>query len=276
MTGDFFEDLVRKRKELQELFQAMPETVIIGAVGANGPSGGNVPPETLWSLNLRLAAWREQSGPINESPLTVTKMLTHDELEDFQDSVSAESVVAFRGKLALDNPFGDPRAELISIIPDHQDSELDAFLAEFAKPVQITDSPFGVLTLDKRVDWFEGSAEWCGNAIRLTISLDENGNPRRALEVARRIWDEMATWKEKVDAYAVSELLSLRNENWLDEGDDEITPQGFIDAMQLESISVYPDGEFEFWHNDGDLFFGHSIQICGSLEEGLTDADIPG
>jgi hypothetical protein len=34
-----------------------------------------------------------------------------------------------------------------------------------------------------------------------------------------------------------------------------------------------PDGAFEFWHNDGDLFWGHSILIVGSLEEGLTDGE---
>lgn len=46
--------------------------------------------------------------------------------------------------------------------------------------------------------------------------------------------------------------------------------------MKLESISIQPNGEFEFWHNDGDLFYGHSIQISGSLEKGLTHSDIPG
>jgi hypothetical protein len=71
-------------------------------------------------------------------------------------------------------------------------------------------------------------------------------------------------------------LLNLKNDNWLDDGEDEVTAEQFIEAMRLESIAVYPDGSFVFWHQDGDLFWGHSIQICGSLSEGLTDADIPG
>lgn len=47
----------------------------------------------------------------------------------------------------------------------------------------------------------------------------------------------------------------------------------FIDEHNFE---IKPDGQFEFWHNDGDMFYGHSIQISGSLKEGLTDSDIPG
>jgi hypothetical protein len=46
--------------------------------------------------------------------------------------------------------------------------------------------------------------------------------------------------------------------------------------MKLTSISIGSEGTFEFWHNDGDLFYGHSIQIGGSLAKGLTRADIPG
>lgn len=46
--------------------------------------------------------------------------------------------------------------------------------------------------------------------------------------------------------------------------------------MTLEGISVDPDGSFDFWHNDGDLFWGHAIQISGSLVEGPTLANIPG
>jgi hypothetical protein len=43
--------------------------------------------------------------------------------------------------------------------------------------------------------------------------------------------------------------------------------------MTLEAITVYPEGSFDFWYNDSDLFWGHSIQIGGDLTE---DADIPG
>jgi hypothetical protein len=276
MTNDVFDESRQKQKALDEQFMQLPETLIVGAVGVNGPSGGNVPPEELWSLHLELVAWREAGQPLNTSLLISRKMVTYSELKAFQEKIKGESIVAFKGKLALNTPFGTPRAELLSIVPDYEDEELLAFLDDYAKPVQITDAQFGLFVLNKRVDWFEGTAEWCGVPIDLSVNLDEGNSPDSAFQTARELWKTMEEWNQKVNAFAVSELLDLKNDNWLDEDEEEVTAEKFIRTMQLESITVYPDGSFEFWHNDGDLFLGHSIHICGSLNEGLTNADIPG
>ena len=46
--------------------------------------------------------------------------------------------------------------------------------------------------------------------------------------------------------------------------------------MKLESVNAYPDGAFAFWYDDGDLFWGHAIQMTGNLKEGVTGVDTPG
>jgi len=46
--------------------------------------------------------------------------------------------------------------------------------------------------------------------------------------------------------------------------------------VSLSSITVHPQGTFEFWYDDGDLFWGHSIMISGSIEKGLREAGIHG
>jgi hypothetical protein len=89
--------------------------------------------------------------------------------------------------LALANPFGAPWAELLSILPDHDDQELSAFLREYSRPVQISDPQFGLLDFDKRVNWFAGKAEWCGTPVRLTVSLDDENKPDPALQTAREL-----------------------------------------------------------------------------------------
>jgi hypothetical protein len=62
----------------------------------------------------------------------------------------------------------------------------------------------------------------------------------------------------------------------LEEGQDELLPEEFKARMTLDAITVRPDGSFEFWHRDGDMFWGHAIHISGSLLNGPTGADIPG
>jgi hypothetical protein len=276
MTSDIFKDAVLKRNALLEQFELLPETIIVGVVGENGPSGVRIPPDELWSMSLRLVAWREKGKTINQSPLVVTNTLTDIELKSIQQAVKKESVIALTAKLSINNSFGEPRAKLISLLPESDDTELRAFLVEYSKPILIVDPQFGTLVFDKRIGCFEGQAEWCGKKIQLSIDTGNGTDPNQALDTARHLWGAPLDWLHKVNDYAVSHLLDLKNDNWLAEGEDTFSPERFIAAMQLETIVVYPGGEFQFWHNDGGLFWGHSIQISGSLNAGLNNADIPG
>lgn len=46
--------------------------------------------------------------------------------------------------------------------------------------------------------------------------------------------------------------------------------------MTLEAIQVDGEGGFEFWFDDGDLFYGHSIHVAGNLEKGPDWAQMEG
>lgn len=74
----------------------------------------------------------------------------------------------------------------------------------------------------------------------------------------------------------MQELLTLKNESWLEPGERKVSPMEFASRISLEAVSLYPDGSFVFWYDDGDLFWGHSIRVCGSADEGLTDTDVAG
>ena len=96
------------------------------------------------------------------------------------------------------------------------------------------------------------------------------------MESAHELFKLQQTWDARVRDYAVSELLELKNDTWLGEGETEFTPATFKAQMKLESISVDPAGGFEFWFNDGDLFWGHTILVSGTLTDGPNDAGIHG
>jgi hypothetical protein len=131
-----------------------------------------------------------------------------------------------------------------------------------------------MFTLDRRADLFIGEAVWVGESIGLNLS--ESARVQAALITARALWQEQAEWHRRVRQFAREELLPLKNSAWLDEDEPEVTPEEFDKRVTLTSITVNPDGSFDFWHDDGDLFDGHTIQISGSLSEGPTHADIPG
>lgn len=153
---------------------------------------------------------------------------------------------------------------------------LDEVANELSKPVVMKSERFGNLTLDRSIGWFEAKAEWNGKLLRVCFHTGENLDVSASREVAEKLWDSQASWKQKVDNFAVQELLQIKNDSWLNDNDPVVTADQFKSKMTLQSISIYPDGRIEFWHADGDLFWGHSILISGSLDQGLTQADIAG
>ncbi|PHV09947.1 DUF2262 domain-containing protein [Chitinimonas sp. BJB300] len=276
MSLDIFDDARQKRKQLLAIFETLPTISVYGVVGANGPSGGKVPPAVHWSLNLNLIAWRIPGGPVRNTHLSVSKIVSDEELRALQNSIKSESIVAFQGKLCESSPFGDARAQLISLLDRPSDNELELILSQFRQPVEIIDSVVGRLVLNKSVNWFEGKVTWLGKHIEIAVSVDDDGNPADSLKTAKALLEAMEQWANKVNDYAADELLELKNDNWLGEDESPLSKAAFINRMQLNSITAYPHGDFDFWHHDGDLFWGHSIQVSGSLSEGLTCADIAG
>lgn len=50
----------------------------------------------------------------------------------------------------------------------------------------------------------------------------------------------------------------------------------FIEYMELDTIRVYSDGDFNIFFFDGDMFWGHSIVVSGNINGELTSAEIAG
>ncbi len=266
-----------RERELFDQFAACPAVEITGVVSASGYGAAKSHGEILWSLLITLDAWRVGSGPVRTESLTLRRKVSRKGLQAFQDRIEAETVIKVRARLPEKNVFGSPEAFLEELIErDSDDSELHEYLAGLQKPVTRQDDFFGTLTFDRRLHWYTANAIWNGDPIDLHVSGDQPDHVDSALQVARALWDDQITWSQRIRDYAVQELLHVKNENWLDQGEAELGAEQFMNKMRLQAITVHADGSFVFWHDDGGLFWGHSIQIRGTLSEGPTDADIPG
>ena len=135
---------------------------------------------------------------------------------------------------------------------------------------------FGELTYDEELEWWKGLVPGTAPSVVVYVSGDDDGDPASALATGEEVCRQFPEWCGRVRAYAAATLLQLKNDSWLEEDEDEVTPEEFQSRMQLEAVTFHPDGEFEFMHADGELFWGHAIQVTGNLKEGPTDADIPG
>jgi hypothetical protein len=255
--------------------ESRPAEDVLGLVDWKG--GDEDDDGEQFTLAFTFRCWKILPGPMKTTPLSITITTSRQQYDSLWERVQSNTVVRIRARVVEDSAIGTPQAELLDFLgPDNSDSELNQAAVELEKPVIHQDSQFGQLTLDRRVNWYTAEAEWNGTIVALNLSLDDSGTIDAALQTARALWKRQREWTKRIEDYAVQELLPLKNESWLDENEAELTADQFKARMALESVTVASDGSFDFWHNDGGLFWGHSIQIGGNLSEGPTLADIPG
>lgn len=268
------EERLARLQHLNTEIARAPVVELVGVVSPRGASAGRSAGERLWTFSTEFAAWRCGSDPIQVSLLRVYREVADGETRSLQNQFAPYAICRIKARLG-ESVSGGQRALLVEVVgAEAGDAELNARAAALQEPVTFEHPVFGTCTLDRRIDWYAAETLWNGKPVNLY--LNESDEVQAALESALALWAGQAEWAQKVRDFAVQKLLPLKNDNWLGEGEVELTPDEFAARMTLEAISVDPTGSFEFWHDDGDLFWGHSIQISGTLAEGLTGADIPG
>ncbi|MEW4563682.1 DUF2262 domain-containing protein [Bremerella sp. JC770] len=221
--------------------------------------------------NFTFAAWRRPGQEIVQQKMLVLRPVDPDGewYDEFKElTLHRIHVLLYKDESrAIFAGYSDEKVDT---------SQLEDIATELKKPVYLETTRFGTLTLDRRLETFEGETQWNGQTIQLTLGSSDSTEVQQCLATAEQLWADEVAWKQKVDDYAVRELLNAKNDVWLDDDEDPITADEFKSRMTLDAITIEPDGEFTFWHNDGDLFWGHSIEISGSLKDGLQHADTPG
>jgi hypothetical protein len=246
---------------------------IIGLVDAGGSGGVSDGQSDQWSLIFHLVGWRYPGREVVTGNRRCKLPVSKDDLRALMDVVGPYSIV----EVEIDHGSGAVVTTLRRIVhAGAQDPELEQLALQLQKPIVLHDAILGRLEYNRRFGWFEGRAEWCGQDVKISLSCTRSEDPTAVLDVATRLFKEQARWDRLVREYAVEQLLPLKNDSWLDEDEEEISAAEFLSKMSLESISLDEEGDLTFWHNDGDLFWGHAIQISGNLTDGLKNADIPG
>jgi hypothetical protein len=140
----------------------------------------------------------------------------------------------------------------------------------------LDDATLGRLVWDDNLNWYSGKFR-CGElSVDVSLHRDDTGSVDAALARARDVVRSIHKYVQLAKTYAAEWLLDLKNDNWLDEDEEPLTPAAFMQRMSLESIVFGSGGKITFYHHDGDLFWGHCIQICIDAKDNCLGADIPG
>lgn len=94
----------------------------------------------------------------------------------------------------------------------------------------------------------------------LLSDLEEND-----IDLAQSMVSNIEIWLGsnlgRIKEYIATELINLKNDVWLDEEEAPVTLQDFIETIDIDGISASGDGTFELFFDDGDMFWGHQIEV---------------
>lgn len=262
-------------KEIIEFENNYQEEIIeiLAVTGASGLGGGKLPKEDFWTASIDILAWKENiKHSILKIEKTILRFKADDEfLNEMGSKIKANSIVKLKIRKG---ERGFLLCEPLEC--DILDNELKVFLEKQLEPVFYMDEVFGEFELDKSVNVFEKTIEWCCKEVRISFDNDDESEIKSILETGHVLYRDQKDWMRKICDFACDKLLDLKNDVWLDDEKEEITREEFIEAIELCDISLEPDGAFTFWFDDGDLFWGHSIIAEGNIDGTLHDAHIAG
>ena len=135
----------------------------------------------------------------------------------------------------------------------------------------LQDEVLGTLTYDQQLGWYETTL---GN-FKLYLPCESEREADESLNHARSFHQSRTRLIREAAAFGCESLVDLKNETWLDEGEEALSKETFVSRLSIEAVVVYPDGSVEFTFGDGDLFWGHVIQV--SYEDNVfVEAGIAG
>lgn len=228
-----------------------------------------------WEASLSLQPWRIDGGAIDTRRLRlILGNLDRKTAQAFAQTWAIGVLVALRVDAAPDPDAPAPQLFAVSFDGAVSDPEL----ADFAMPAPsyppFDDSRFGTFTRTGEYASYQTSATWIGRTVAL--ELDATGpDLAKAADHAAALFDHAQLWQSELDDCLFRDLHSLWNEAWKDDR-PALAQQDWLSRITLTRISIDPTGAFLAYFSEGDLFWGHAIEVSGSRDAGASEARLLG
>lgn len=136
-------------------------------------------------------------------------------------------------------------------------------------PKTVTIKNFGKFIYDKKLNAYKLFKE----EIEYYFSADNKEELKKVKNIFSNI--EIIDFIEKVKDYTAHKLLKLKNDLWLEEDEKEVTKKDFKDRMKFTGLYVFCESA-NFYFDDGDLFWEHTIEVTVNKNLEFIDANIVG
>lgn len=124
--------------------------------------------------------------------------------------------------------------------------------------------------------WYEAVFSIDHSQVKLTVSA-ESETTVHVLETRLKNgirW--FSDYSGSIISFAAKQLLSIKNEEWLQEGESPLDEKMFTKALKIARININADGSMSFYYNAGNLFWGHVIVVEVKSDYTFNYANIEG
>ena len=247
---------------------------IYGVVGKMG--GGGSSASSPYERTVQFSKWREVGGEISNIPLYVREPCKKSEVRPWTKKINAGCMLHMEIRFTKQYVKEQLRGKVVRFIgKTRADKELLA-AAKDKRPSKIKIPGFAVFTLNPRHDSYEATISSGKTKVCLEISSDR----KRTIENLCERFQKHGLLKRDLQTRMLDilerDLLPLKNEQWLDEGEKPITRAKFRESLKIFAIEIASSGAYECIFQDGDLFCGHDLVVRGNLKTGPKHADLHG
>lgn len=134
----------------------------------------------------------------------------------------------------------------------------------------------GTFTFDEPTQSFIASYPAAQRSIDIRLGSNDRGEAIAMMPIVRSLVTRLDDVDRQARGFAAERLLSLKNAEWLADGEDPVSRDQFVSRLSLESVSFHKSGDLTTWYAAGDLFFGHTVAVYLNAKEEPIRAAIEG
>lgn len=245
--------------------------------------------DTFWTAHTHALAMADaQTGQVLSDRCYLSWPLTDQERESgtYTNRFSKGQVYRIKARGWKGDALSEPQWYVIEVLEEGVPCPaLEAIWAEYTKPILLEDEVLGTLTLDRELSMFNGTCQWMGKDVQISldVEIEKKASWTRAVNVMRKLVADQEVWDKSLRTMAAQKLTAQANE-WLVDNDqtdrdpekDPITEEEFAKRILLTEFSVSPGGRFTAWYEDDGMFWGHVVTVDGTLKKGPVGADMQG
>jgi hypothetical protein len=123
----------------------------------------------------------------------------------------------------------------------------------------IENSFLGTLTYDKDFDWYANNRTSKYFKFEMNINYEV---PHKFAELLKYVETKMVDKFYETHLVDIEpEMIKLKNDSWLEDEEEQLTPEKFRRLVAVTSIVFYHNKSCTIYCSDGGLFGGHTIAI---------------